>query len=134
VSDFGLSRDGGEYYMQNSKVPVKWTAPEVFEKGKFEKSSDVWSFGITIWELFSYGHPPYSTLTNPEVLPFLKKGNRLAQPRNCPDDVWAVILDCWRLEKDQRPTFLQLFRAFSVLIEKYQKQSQHQGKQQKHYN
>ncbi|XP_053669806.1 tyrosine-protein kinase Shark [Anopheles nili] len=122
ISDFGLSRAigaGQEYYRasQGGKWPIKWYAPESFNYGTFSHASDVWSFGVTLWEMFSYGAPPYHDLKGVDVIDLIEANQRLSQPDACPDKVFEVMRNCWQYNPKQRPTFRFLHRFFSDDIE-----------------
>uniref|UniRef100_A0A8C9DT16 Tyrosine-protein kinase receptor n=1 Tax=Prolemur simus TaxID=1328070 RepID=A0A8C9DT16_PROSS len=124
IGDFGLARDiyKNDYYRKRGEglLPVRWMAPESLMDGIFTTQSDVWSFGILIWEILTLGHQPYPAHSNLDVLNYVQTGGRLEPPRNCPDDLWNLMIHCWAQEPDQRPTFhriqdqLQLFRNFSL--------------------
>ncbi|XP_054425844.1 proto-oncogene tyrosine-protein kinase ROS [Pteronotus mesoamericanus] len=124
IGDFGLARDiyKNDYYRKRGEglLPVRWMAPESLMDGIFTTQSDVWSFGILTWEILTLGHQPYPTHSNLDVLNYVQTGGRLEPPRNCPDDLWNLMTQCWAQEPDQRPTFhkiqeqLQLFRNFSL--------------------
>uniref|UniRef100_A0A452SRS7 Tyrosine-protein kinase receptor n=1 Tax=Ursus americanus TaxID=9643 RepID=A0A452SRS7_URSAM len=124
IGDFGLARDiyKNDYYRKTGEglLPVRWMAPESLMDGIFTTQSDVWSFGILIWEILTLGHQPYPTHSNLDVLNYVQTGGRLEPPRNCPDDLWNLLTQCWAQEPDQRPTFrkiqdqLELFRNVSL--------------------
>ncbi|XP_047414156.1 proto-oncogene tyrosine-protein kinase ROS isoform X2 [Sciurus carolinensis] len=124
IGDFGLARDiyKNDYYRKRGEglLPVRWMAPESLMDGIFTTQSDVWSFGILIWEILTLGHQPYPAHSNLDVLNYVQTGGRLEPPRNCPDDLWNLMTQCWAQEPDERPTFqkiqdqLQLFRNFSL--------------------
>ncbi|RWS21192.1 tyrosine-protein kinase Src42A-like protein [Leptotrombidium deliense] len=109
VADFGLARFTNENVYEvkeGTKVPIKWTAPESILTGLFTIKSDVWSFGVVLYEIISYGNTPYATLSNTDTLRFLKSGKRLECPENCPQDLYEhVMLKCWNWEPVNRPTF-----------------------------
>uniref|UniRef100_A0A3Q2YQB2 Tyrosine-protein kinase n=1 Tax=Hippocampus comes TaxID=109280 RepID=A0A3Q2YQB2_HIPCM len=110
ISDFGLSKALGadsEYYKARSSGlwPLKWYAPECINYRKFSSKSDVWSFGITMWEAFSYGRKPYKKMKQVEVSNFIESGKRLSCPTNCPDRMYAVMQECWRYKHEDRPDF-----------------------------
>uniref|UniRef100_A0A8W7P8K4 Tyrosine-protein kinase n=1 Tax=Anopheles coluzzii TaxID=1518534 RepID=A0A8W7P8K4_ANOCL len=122
ISDFGLSRAigaGQEYYRasQGGKWPIKWYAPESFNYGTFSHASDVWSFGVTLWEMFSYGAPPYHDMKGAEVIKLIEEDQRLSRPDACPDKVFEVMRNCWQYNPKLRPTFRFLHRFFSDDIE-----------------
>lgn len=111
VADFGLSRlvENG-YYTANekSKFAVKWTAPEVVTMAKFSVKSDVWSFGIVLFEIFSNGRTPYEGMGNKEVFDRVQHGYRLEQPVYASDEVYALMVDCWLDDPNRRPTFKEI--------------------------
>uniref|UniRef100_A0ABD2XPA8 Tyrosine-protein kinase n=1 Tax=Trichogramma kaykai TaxID=54128 RepID=A0ABD2XPA8_9HYME len=117
ISDFGLSRTFGnnDYYKATAggKWPIKWYAPESFNYGAFSTASDVWSYGVTLWEMFSYGEQPYGDMKGTEVIEFIERGERLPQTEKCPDYVYHVMLRCWNLRISERPTFKELMDIFS---------------------
>ncbi|XP_030068834.1 tyrosine-protein kinase Srms [Microcaecilia unicolor] len=111
IADFGLARLLKEEFYSpssNTKIPVKWTAPEAAIYQRYSLKSDVWSYGIVLYEIFTYGEQPYSGMTNREVLEQLNHGYRLPRPRTCPADVYQIMLSCWRDEEDLRPSFQNL--------------------------
>lgn len=118
ISDFGLSRalrPDDNYYQasQGGKWPIKWYAPESFNFGTFSHASDVWSFGVTLWEMFSYGQPPYGVMQGVEVIKMIGDGQRLARPDNCPDHVYVMMENCWHYNPKERPTFRHLTEFFA---------------------
>ncbi|XP_048588391.1 tyrosine-protein kinase RYK [Nematostella vectensis] len=112
VTDCALSRDlfPGDYccLCDNENRPVKWMAVESLESNRYTVSSDVWSYGVLLWELMTLALQPYANIDAFEMLNFLKKGHRIAQPVNCPDELFTVIACCWALSEDDRPSFGQL--------------------------
>ncbi|XP_055592392.1 tyrosine-protein kinase Shark isoform X2 [Uranotaenia lowii] len=122
ISDFGLSRAigaGDDYYRasQGGKWPIKWYAPESFNYGTFSHASDVWSFGVTMWEMFSLGAPPYHDMKGVDVIKLIENNQRLAQPDLCPDKVFEIMKSCWNYNPKARPTFKFLTRFFADDIE-----------------
>ncbi|XP_013108716.2 tyrosine-protein kinase Shark [Stomoxys calcitrans] len=118
ISDFGLSRALGndnECYQasQGGKWPIKWYAPESFNNGIFSHSSDVWSFGITLWEMFSLGEPPYGDIRGVEAIKLIENGERLPQPPLCPGHIYEIMLSCWNYKAKDRPTFRFLTEFFA---------------------
>uniref|UniRef100_A0A3P8WNK8 Tyrosine-protein kinase n=1 Tax=Cynoglossus semilaevis TaxID=244447 RepID=A0A3P8WNK8_CYNSE len=110
ISDFGLSKALGandSYYKARSggKWPLKWYAPECISFHKFSSKSDVWSFGVTMWEAFSYGGKPYRKLKGQEVMEFLKSGKRMDCPAACPERMYTLMKECWTYEHENRPDF-----------------------------
>lgn len=117
ISDFGLSRAlnaGHEYYMalQGGKWPLKWYAPESYNYGNFNHKSDVWSFGVTIWEMFSFGANPYGDMKGTDATKLIDSGGRLQQPEACPDKLYDIMLRCWEFKPEDRPTFKELLDFF----------------------
>ncbi|KAJ7337779.1 hypothetical protein OS493_007935 [Desmophyllum pertusum] len=112
VSDFGLSRDvyeSGEYEnISGGILPVRWMALESLEDYTYNTKSDVWSFGVLLWEIESAGKMPYSGLGGMEVVEFIKSGKRLAKPDECPAGVYEIMTSCWRPDPSQRPSFAEL--------------------------
>ncbi|XP_035440783.1 tyrosine-protein kinase Shark [Spodoptera frugiperda] len=118
ISDFGLSRalsTDSSYYKasRGGKWPIKWYAPESYNYGTFSHASDVWSYGITLWEMFSYGKQPYGDMRGIEAIQIVESGKRLERPKDCPDEIYQVMLDCWAYNPDVRPSFSQLVDVFS---------------------
>uniref|UniRef100_A0A8C8ZG64 Tyrosine-protein kinase n=1 Tax=Prolemur simus TaxID=1328070 RepID=A0A8C8ZG64_PROSS len=109
ISDFGMSREEADGIYAASgglrQVPVKWTAPEALNYGRYSSESDVWSFGILLWETFSLGASPYPNLSNQQTREFVEKGGRLPCPELCPDAVFRLMEQCWAYEPGQRPNF-----------------------------
>nr|CAB3267847.1 tyrosine-protein kinase HTK16-like [Phallusia mammillata] len=118
ISDFGLSRAvgaGSNYYKASAggRWPVKWYAPESINYGTFSSSSDVWSYGITLWEIFSKGEQPYGTMTGAQVIQYIEDDKRrLIRPEGCPEKVYSIMLQCWAYNPKERPTFLRLHHKF----------------------
>ncbi|KAM9369613.1 tyrosine-protein kinase Fgr isoform 3-T3 [Phaethornis superciliosus] len=108
IADFGLARliEDNEYTArQGAKFPIKWTAPEAALFGKFTIKSDVWSFGILLTELVTKGRVPYPGMNNREVLEQVERGYRMQCPGSCPPSLHEVMVQCWKREPEERPTF-----------------------------
>ncbi|KAM9506504.1 LOW QUALITY PROTEIN: tyrosine-protein kinase HCK-like [Salvelinus alpinus] len=108
IADFGLARiiEDNEYTArEGAKFPIKWTAPEAINYGSFTIKSDVWSFGILLTEIISYGRTPYPGMTNPEVIRSLERGYRMQRTDSCPKELYDVMLECWKNKPEDRPTF-----------------------------
>uniref|UniRef100_A0A674MXR0 Tyrosine-protein kinase n=1 Tax=Takifugu rubripes TaxID=31033 RepID=A0A674MXR0_TAKRU len=108
IADFGLARliENNEYTArEGAKFPIKWTAPEAINYGTFSIKSDVWSFGILLTEIVTYGRIPYPGMSNPEVIHQLEQNYRMPKPENCPDGLYNFMLLCWREKPEDRPTF-----------------------------
>eukprot|EP00117_Sycon_ciliatum_P017636 scpid41309/ scgid16556/ Tyrosine-protein kinase Mer; Proto-oncogene c-Mer; Receptor tyrosine kinase MerTK len=123
VGDFGLGRHmyDEQYYRANSEfmLPVKWMAPESLRYYKFTSKSDVWSFGVLMWEVESLGRIPYPGISNAEIADFVSDGNRLSQPDRCPDQLYNLMKICWQDNPIHRPTFSRILE----FMEDYDRQS-----------
>jgi len=110
---------GRKYYKnENTQMPVRWTAIEALLKGKFSVQSDVWSFGVTIWELYSRGSEPYVGMSHVETFMFIQDGKRLPNPKNCPPEVFDMLTKCWMEEPSKRPSFDELTSFFDSRVQK----------------
>uniref|UniRef100_A0A667ZWZ9 receptor protein-tyrosine kinase n=1 Tax=Myripristis murdjan TaxID=586833 RepID=A0A667ZWZ9_9TELE len=121
VSDFGLSRvleddPDAAYTTSGGKIPIRWTAPEAIAYRKFSSSSDVWSYGVVMWEVMSYGERPYWNLTNRDVIKSVEEGYRLPAPMGCPGPLHTLMLDCWQKDRNERPRFCQIVTVLDKLI------------------
>uniref|UniRef100_A0A8C9FKT5 Tyrosine-protein kinase n=1 Tax=Pavo cristatus TaxID=9049 RepID=A0A8C9FKT5_PAVCR len=113
ISDFGLSKALGaddSYYKARTagKWPLKWYAPECILYHKFSSKSDVWSYGVTMWEAFSYGQKPYKKMKGPEVISFIEQGKRMDCPTECPAEIYALMMQCWTYRWEERPGFFSV--------------------------
>ncbi|VDI10084.1 spleen tyrosine kinase [Mytilus galloprovincialis] len=114
ISDFGMSKAlniGNDYYkaQEAGKWPLKWYAPECVYYWKFDAKSDVWSYGVTLWEATSYGEKPYRKMKGNEILKFLVEDEkRLQKPDFCDEQVYEIMLECWQYDKKDRPTFEEI--------------------------
>nr|BAG55494.1 protein tyrosine kinase [Monosiga ovata] len=113
VSDFGLAKlvdsDKGVFKPDEAQqFPVRWTAPEAMAKNRYTIKSDVWSFGVLMMELLTYGTKPYEGMKNKEVVQKLAEGYRMPSPRGCPEGLYKIMMDCWKTNPDERPTFESL--------------------------
>ncbi|XP_046877332.1 ephrin type-A receptor 7 isoform X2 [Hypomesus transpacificus] len=143
VSDFGLSRvidDDAEavytttgkmqdimnliftpatdlrFTEQGGKIPVRWTATEAIQYRKFTSASDVWSYGIVMWEVMSYGERPYWDMSNQDVIKAIEEGYRLPAPMDCPPGLHQLMLDCWQKDRADRPKFDQIVGILDKMI------------------
>ncbi|XP_015981599.2 tyrosine-protein kinase Mer isoform X2 [Rousettus aegyptiacus] len=121
VADFGLSKKiySGDYYRQGriAKMPVKWIAIESLADRVYTSKSDVWAFGVTMWEIATRGMTPYPGVQNHEIYEYLLHGNRLKQPEDCLDELYDIMHSCWRAEPLDRPTFSVLRLQLEKLLE-----------------
>ncbi|XP_054479560.1 protein-tyrosine kinase 2-beta-like isoform X2 [Anoplopoma fimbria] len=116
LGDFGLSRyvDEQEYYKASvSRLPIKWMAPESINFRRFTTASDVWMFGVCVWEMFSMAQQPFFWLENGQVINQLESGVRLPKPHQCPPTVYTQLTNCWAYEPHGRPSFSQLVCSLS---------------------
>ncbi|XP_051543405.1 ephrin type-A receptor 3-like [Myxocyprinus asiaticus] len=121
VSDFGLSRvleDDPEaaYTTRGGKIPIRWTAPEAITYRKFTSASDMWSYGIVMWEVISYGERPYWEMSNQDVIKAIDEGYRLPAPMDCPVVLHQLMLDCWEKNRSDRPKFERIVNTLDRLI------------------
>ncbi|XP_053556705.1 megakaryocyte-associated tyrosine-protein kinase [Bombina bombina] len=115
ISDFGLSKSKLQPE-DLSRLPVKWTAPEALQHNKFSSRSDVWSFGVLLWEMYSYGRPPYPKMSVMEVLEVVQKGYRMESPENCPPLIYNLMSSCWELDPGKRPTFKKIREKLEKIL------------------
>ncbi|XP_023587762.1 tyrosine-protein kinase Fer isoform X2 [Trichechus manatus latirostris] len=121
ISDFGMSRqeDGGVYSSSGLKqIPIKWTAPEALNYGRYSSESDAWSFGILLWETFSLGVCPYPGMTNQQAREQVERGYRMSAPQHCPEDVFKIMLKCWDYKPENRPKFTDLQKELTAIKKK----------------
>ncbi|KAK1896629.1 Ephrin type-B receptor 3, partial [Dissostichus eleginoides] len=103
-------------YPQGGKIPIRWTAPEAIAYRKFTSASDVWSYGIVMWEVMSYGERPYWDMSNQDVINAVEQDYRLPPPMDCPTALHQLMLDCWVKERNLRPKFTQIVATLDKLI------------------
>ncbi|XP_037537256.1 ephrin type-B receptor 1, partial [Nematolebias whitei] len=123
VSDFGLSRylqedtsDPSYTSSLGGKIPVRWTAPEAIAYRKFTSASDVWSYGIVMWEVMSYGERPYWDMSNQDVINAIEQDYRLPPPMDCPSALHQLMLDCWQKDRNVRPRFADIVSTLDKMI------------------
>ncbi|XP_065203142.1 fibroblast growth factor receptor 2-like [Planococcus citri] len=121
IADFGLTRNvkNSEYYKKTTegRLPVKWMAPETLFDNKYSIKSDVWSYGVLLWEIMTHGDNPYpSVKTLLGMLRVLNENRRLEKPPNASTDVYNLMLDCWKYEPGQRPNFLTIVERITELL------------------
>jgi len=119
VADFGLSKLSTDEVLQPLKtIPARWTAIEVLQGEPYTVKSDVWSFGVTVWEIFSYGALPYSGLTGLETIEAVQRGSVLERPAACPEELYnQIILPCFRPNPDERPTFREIYHKLEEFFQ-----------------
>ncbi|XP_067626535.1 tyrosine-protein kinase receptor isoform X2 [Eurosta solidaginis] len=119
IADFGMARDiyRSDYYRKGGKamLPIKWMPPEAYVDGIFTAKTDVWSFGVLLWEIFSMGMMPYPGLQNPEVMKLVANGGRLGAPPGCPTVMYRIMADCWNPTPEDRPNFTSLLARIEPL-------------------
>ncbi|XP_021507301.2 fibroblast growth factor receptor 3 isoform X4 [Meriones unguiculatus] len=120
IADFGLARDvhNLDYYKKttNGRLPVKWMAPEALFDRVYTHQSDVWSFGVLLWEIFTLGGSPYPGIPVEELFKLLKEGHRMDKPANCTHDLYMIMRECWHAVPSQRPTFKQLVEDLDRIL------------------
>ncbi|KAJ8417407.1 hypothetical protein AAFF_G00286340 [Aldrovandia affinis] len=121
IGDFGMTRDIYEtdYYRKGGKglLPVRWMAPESLKDGVFTTNSDVWSFGVVLWEIATLAEQPYQGMSNEQVLRFVMEGGLLDKPDNCPDMLFELMRMCWQYNPKMRPAFLEIISSIKEELE-----------------
>ncbi|XP_073496814.1 tyrosine-protein kinase ABL1 isoform X2 [Phyllobates terribilis] len=120
VADFGLSRlMTGDTYTAHAgaKFPIKWTAPESLAYNKFSIKSDVWAFGVLLWEIATYGMSPYPGIDLSQVYELLEKDYRMERPEGCPEKVYQLMRACWQWSPLDRPSFAEIHQAFETMFQ-----------------
>uniref|UniRef100_A0A1I7XZ28 Receptor protein-tyrosine kinase n=1 Tax=Steinernema glaseri TaxID=37863 RepID=A0A1I7XZ28_9BILA len=117
ISDFGpLRSDYQSDYCaidQRGLLPIRWMAPEAIERNRFSQASDIWSFGVTLWEIYSYGKRPYGNNTNEYVMDMLNMRNLLEPPYGCPTNIYSLMVECWHEHPERRPSFAELHQRLA---------------------
>uniref|UniRef100_A0A3P9KTW5 Fibroblast growth factor receptor n=1 Tax=Oryzias latipes TaxID=8090 RepID=A0A3P9KTW5_ORYLA len=120
IADFGLARDvhNIDYYKKttNGRLPVKWMAPEALFDRVYTHQSDVWSYGVLLWEIFTLGGSPYPGIPVEELFKLLKEGHRMDKPANCTHELYMIMRECWHAVPSQRPTFRQLVEDLDRIL------------------
>ncbi|XP_034247322.1 tyrosine-protein kinase Fer isoform X2 [Thrips palmi] len=121
ISDFGMSREEEEYIVSDGmkQIPIKWTAPEALNFGKYTSLCDVWSYGILCWEVFSRGGTPYAGFSNTKAREKIDAGYRMPSPDGTPEDMYRLMLRCWETEPQRRPHFHQIYTIVDTLYGTY---------------
>ncbi|XP_043543739.1 protein tyrosine kinase 2aa isoform X9 [Chiloscyllium plagiosum] len=120
LGDFGLSRymeDSTYYKASKGKLPIKWMAPESINFRRFTSASDVWMFGVCMWEILMYGVKPFQGVKNNDVIGRIENGERLPMPPNCPPTLYSLMTKCWAYDPSRRPRFNELKQQLSTILE-----------------
>lgn len=121
IADFGMARDiyRNDYYKKGGKamLPIKWMPPEAFLDGIFSAMTDVWSYGVLLWEIMSLGYMPYTGCANREVMQLVKSGGRLEAPSNCPLPIYAIMTACWNPDPEKRPNFAIILERLDYCLQ-----------------
>ncbi|VUZ40339.1 unnamed protein product, partial [Hymenolepis diminuta] len=119
ITDFGLAKciedTGGEYTAKGGLMPVKWLAIECIKKRIFSSKSDVWAYGVTLWEIFTLGRRPFERIHTRHLIHHLEKGLRLAQPLTTSLELYQLMIDCWLEDPEARPSFEDLFQRICYM-------------------
>uniref|UniRef100_A0A915AKQ9 Tyrosine-protein kinase n=1 Tax=Parascaris univalens TaxID=6257 RepID=A0A915AKQ9_PARUN len=118
ISDFGLAKDANDCHLVESsagKFPIKWTAPEALRYSKFSTKSDMWSFGVLLWEIFSFGRVPYPRIPIQDVVRHIERGYRMEPPEGCPTEISRLMNEAWMLDPNSRPTFSHMLQRLKAL-------------------
>lgn len=136
ISDFGLSRDvySSDYYRVQSKslLPVRWMPPEAIMYGKFTTESDIWAFGVVLWEIFSYGLQPYYGFSNQEVIEMIRSRQILPSPEDCPARMYGLMVECWHEMPTRRPNFREVHARLRAWKSELLMQNPHWSLSQSH--
>ncbi|XP_073995313.1 tyrosine-protein kinase Fer isoform X3 [Rhodnius prolixus] len=121
ISDFGMSREEEEYIVSDGmkQIPIKWTAPEALNFGKYTSLCDVWSYGVLCWEIFAKGGTPYPGLSNSKAREKIDSGYRMPAPEGTPEEMYRVMLHCWEYQPENRPHFDQIYCIVENLNSSY---------------
>lgn len=124
LGDFGLAKDIllHDYYRKEGTalLPIRWMPPEAFLEGYFSSKSDVWAFGVLMWEIFTSGFIPYPGLQNNDVMTFVRKGGRLEIPAICPQSIYDLMCWCWQNDTVERPSFQTIYKFLVITHKKFQ--------------
>ncbi|XP_040908474.1 protein tyrosine kinase 2aa isoform X4 [Toxotes jaculatrix] len=127
LGDFGLSRymeDSSYYKASKGKLPIKWMAPESINFRRFTSASDVWMFGVCMWEILMYGIKPFQGVKNNDVIGRIENGERLAMPPQCPPTLYSLMTKCWSYDPSKRPRFTELKTQLSTILEEEKMQQE----------
>uniref|UniRef100_A0A673G7T8 Focal adhesion kinase 1 n=1 Tax=Sinocyclocheilus rhinocerous TaxID=307959 RepID=A0A673G7T8_9TELE len=127
LGDFGLSRymeDSSYYKASKGKLPIKWMAPESINFRRFTSASDVWMFGVCMWEILMFGIKPFQGVKNNDVIGRIENGERLAMPQNCPPTLYSLMTKCWSYDPSKRPRFTELQTQLSTILDEEKAQQE----------
>nr|XP_051684950.1 focal adhesion kinase 1 isoform X13 [Oryctolagus cuniculus] len=127
LGDFGLSRymeDSTYYKASKGKLPIKWMAPESINFRRFTSASDVWMFGVCVWEILMHGVKPFQGVKNNDVIGRIENGERLPMPPNCPPTLYSLMTKCWAYDPSRRPRFTELKAQLSTVLEEEKAQQE----------
>ncbi|XP_019628490.1 PREDICTED: tyrosine-protein kinase receptor Tie-1-like [Branchiostoma belcheri] len=118
VSDFGFSREGDEYERTTkTRLPIRWMAPESLFHRKYTTKTDVWAFGVLLWEIVTLGATPYPGMSKREVMDGVQQGYRMEKPPHCDQKLYTLMLSCWNADPARRPEFRKIQRTLDTLME-----------------
>ncbi|XP_076040534.1 tyrosine-protein kinase Fer isoform X2 [Oratosquilla oratoria] len=119
ISDFGMSREEEEYIVSDGmkQIPIKWTAPEALNFGKYTSLCDVWSYGVLCWEIFSYGDVPYHGCSNTRAREMIDSGYRMPAVNSTPDEMYRLMLRCWQYDPEKRPHFDEIYSTVETIYD-----------------
>ncbi|XP_034171879.1 anaplastic lymphoma kinase isoform X1 [Osmia lignaria lignaria] len=121
IADFGMAKDiyRSDYYRKGGKamLPIKWMPPESFLDGIFTTKTDVWAFGVLLWEIMSFGYIPYTGCTNREAMSMVTSGGRLEKPAGCPDPIYGIMTRCWHPHPEDRPSFATIVERMGYCLQ-----------------
>jgi serine/threonine protein kinase len=115
IADYGLAKDANSYYASGDEVPMRWMSPEAILRRRFTEKSDVFAFGVLLWELWSYAELPFSFFSDAQVGEKVTQGERLVQPKGCPQAAYDLMQRCWAELPASRPTFAELYDGLLAL-------------------
>lgn len=114
ISDFGLSRTGPYFNTKSKELPIRWMALEAILQNQYDSKTDVWSFGVVLWEIATLGAFPYERVHNTQLVPHLVAGNRLERPELCTNTMYDLMKQCWASQPQERPSFRQLVELLDM--------------------
>ncbi|CAH1796992.1 unnamed protein product, partial [Owenia fusiformis] len=129
IADFGLSRDiyCDTYYMDTTlsrPLPVRWMAAESLRDGKYSSMSDVWSYGVVVWEVFTRGGTPYADVDSYDIKSYVLSGHRLDKPTSLPNEIYEIMWSCWNSDAHERPTFAEIVVKERNILEEIEERDQ----------